>query len=319
MKRCIDAGKQGCPCVLAESGDCIICAKISGGSCDDCNWQGTCIYTLYEQNGRRLAESRQERILPILDIKSYGPNFKVFILGADRGFCQKAAQSGAFVFVKGEEDHPLFGAPISILKSEPELGRIHLGISVCGPKTSRLFRIGDAFLDRGKASLYVRGVYESALRGLSKLRRNPGTTYVFAKGIAIAPLRNLLDAGVRYEPYLRNLQLFVDLDKVGWDFFSDYFGDLPAERVELRDFAREGICSLDDLDRLEEDCLQNLRTNVIALASPYYVQQIQRGVGYHKEIVKPNEGNLCCGEGVCGACSCTTTDGRTVRNCKEIQ
>lgn len=319
MRRCIDAGKQGCPCVLAESGDCLICAKLTGGSCDDCNWQGTCIYTLYQQNGCRLAEVRREQILPILEVRNYGPNFKVFILGADRGFCQQAARSGSFVFVKGVEDHPWYGAPISVLKSEPEAGRIHLGICVCGPKTSRLFRMGDAFFDGKQAALCVRGVYENALCGLSKLRRNPGTTYVFAKGIAMAPLRNLLDAGVRYEHYLRNLQLYIDLDKVGWDFFADYFGDLPAEQVELRDFAREGLCSLEDLDQLEEDCLQKPRTNVIALASPYYVQQIQRAAGHHKSIVNPNEGNMCCGEGVCGACTCTTADGKIVRNCKEIQ
>ena len=94
------------------------------------------------------------------------------------------------------------------------------------------------------------------------------------------------------------------------DFFLDYFGDLPAGAVEIRQFAKEGLCSLDDLDRLEA----HTEDNVFALTSPYYVRHIERASG--SKVVRPTEGNMCCGEGVCGACTYSDENGNTVRRCK---
>lgn len=299
---CIDAGREGCPCTLAESGNCLICGRLSGGSCEDCNWQGTCIYTLYEQNGRQLVKGRREQVFPIIEVRTYSPQFRVFILKADRGFCQKAQTAGAYVFAKTPEAEQWYGMPVSVLKSEPEKGLLHLGICSCGPKSSCLLE--------EREHLCIRGVYYNALSGLSDLKDHAEETVIFAKGIAMAPLRNFLDGGGRYAGKLSNLRIYVDIDKVGMDFFLDYFGDLPADAVEIRQFAKEGLCSLDDLDRLEA----HTEDNVFALTSPYYVRHIERASG--SKVVRPSEGNMCCGEGVCGACTYSDENGNTVRRCK---
>lgn len=300
--RCIDAGRENCPCALAEAGSCLVCGRLSGGSCEDCSWQGTCIYTLYEQNGRRLIKGRQEQMLPIAEIRTYGENFRVFILQADRGFCQKAQTAGAYVFVKAPSADPWYAMPISVLKSEPDKGLLHLGVCSCGPKSAGIFTEME--------TLSVRGVYYNALSGLSHLHRNSAGTAVFAKGIAIAPLRNFLDGGSRYTDLLAGLRLYADLDKVGQDFFLDYFGDLPAGAVEIRQFAWEGLCCLGE----EEQATLREDGNIFALASPYYVSRIQQVFG--SKVIRPTEGNLCCGEGVCGACTCNDEEGRTIRRCK---
>ena len=308
MNRCIDAGREGCPCALAESGNCLVCSRLSGGTCDDCSWQGTCIYTLWEQNSHRIIRERKNRLLDIKEIRTYGPGFNVFVLKADKGFCQKARTAGAFVFVKTPEDHDWFGAPVSVLKSEPDRGLLHLAVCACGPKTHRILQ--------ETKSLSVRGIYYNALAGQRGLLTDPEETFVFTKGIAIAPLRNYLDGGSRYQRQLRNLHLFADLSKTGPDFFREYFGDLAARSVEIRDFAREGLCSLDRLDYLEAQCLGHARVNVFALTSPYYADQIQRAVGRDKIILRPTEGNMCCGEGVCGACTYNDRNGNVIRRCK---
>lgn len=301
--RCIDAGRENCPCALAEAGSCLVCGRLSGGGCEDCSWQGTCIYTLYEQNGRRLVKGRQEQVLPIAAVRTYGENFRVFVLRADRGFCQKAQTAGAYVFVKAPSADPWYGMPVSVLKSEPDKGLLHLGICSCGPKSAGIFAETE--------QLCVRGVYYNALSGLSHLREHRTETVVFAKGIAVAPLRNFLDGGSRYTDKLAGLRLYVDLDKIGQDFFLDYFGDLPASAVEVRQFAWEGLCQLDEA---EKTALREAG-NIFALASPYYVRQIQQAFG--SKVVRPTEGNMCCGEGVCGACTCSDEEGRTIRRCKE--
>lgn len=308
MNRCIDAGREGCPCALAESGDCLVCSRLGGGSCDDCGWQGTCIYTLYEQNGRQLIQERQNRLLDIAEIRTYGPNFKVFVLEADKGFCQRAQTAGAFVFVKTKKDHDWFGAPISVLKSEPDRGRLHLAVCACGPKTSRILQ--------EEETLSVRGVYYNALSGQSHMLTDPEETYLFAKGVAIAPLRNYLDGGSRYRRQIQNLHAYIDLEKTGMDFFLDYFGDLPADAIRIRDFAREGLCSLEQLDYLESQVMARARINVMALTSPYYAAHVQRAVGKEKTILRPTEGNMCCGEGICGACTEVDRQGHLIRRCK---
>lgn len=299
---CIDAGRENCPCALAEAGSCLVCGRLSGGGCEDCSWQGTCIYTLYEQNGRRLIKGRQERLLPIEEVRVYGEQFHVFVLRADRGFCQKAQTAGAYVFAKPESADSWYGMPISVLKAEPDKGLIHLGVCSCGPKSAGILRETEY--------LSVRGVYYNALSGLGHLRADGEKTVVFAKGIALAPLRNFLDGGSRYAARLSDLQLYVDLDKVGQDFFQDYFGDLPAKAVQIRQFLKEGLCPPEERERLE----RRPAGNVFALTSPYYVRRIQHICG--EEVVRPTEGNMCCGEGVCGACTCNDEEGRTLHRCK---
>lgn len=311
MNNCVDAGREACPCTLAESGNCIVCSRLNKGNCDDCSWQGTCIYTLFQQNGHRVVRERQNRMMPIVEVRTYTPNLKVFVVEAEKGFCQKAQTAGAFVFVKAPGDHDWFGAPISVLKAEPERGLLHLTICACGPKTSRILQ--------ERKALSVRGVYYNGLQGGGGLLTDPEETFAFAKGVAIAPLRNYLDGGKRYSRYLQNLRIFADLDKIGMDFFMDYFGDLPADIVEVRNFAREGLCSLEQLDYLETQCLSRARVNVMALTSPYYANHIQRAVGREKTILRPTEGNMCCGEGICGACTEVDPWGRTVRNCKAVK
>ena len=297
---CIDAGREGCPCALAEHGKCLVCGKLSGGSCEDCDWQGTCIYTLYQQNARKLIKARRDKVYDIIEVKKYSENFKVFVLKADKGFCQKAQTAGAYVFVRTPASEEWYGMPVSVLKAEPEKERLHLGVSSCGPKSGSL-------LAAEGGSLCVRGIYYNALSGMGGLDSDPEEALIYAKGIAMAPLRNFLDGGFRYGKWLKNMKLYVDIDKVGFDFFKDYFGDLPVESIHIKDFAADGLSGLEQLQRAESP-------NVFSLTSPYYADKIEASAG--KKIVRPTSGNMCCGEGVCGACTCDDETGKTIHRCK---
>ncbi|WP_067535694.1 hypothetical protein [Emergencia timonensis] len=302
---CIDAGREGCPCALAEYGKCLVCSKLRGGSCEDCNWQGSCIYTLYQQNARKLVKARQDKTYEIAEIKQYGENFKVFVLKADKGFCQKAQTAGAYVFVRASESEEWYGMPVSVLKAEPEKERLHLGVSSCGPKSGSLLA--------AEKTLCVRGVYYNALSGMGGLDAEPEGSLIYAKGIAMAPLRNFLDGGTRYSKWLKNMNLYVDLDKVGFDFFKDYFGDLPVDSIHVKDFASGGLESTEVLNNMEQ-MAQTGKINILSLTSPYYADKVEPSAG--KKIVRPTSGNMCCGEGVCGACTYDDETGKTIHRCK---
>lgn len=57
--------------------------------------------------------------------------------------------------------------------------------------------------------------------------------------------------------------------------------------------------------------------NIFLMVSPYYKDIIINKCGFDEnDIIAPNHANMCCGEGICGACSYTDKDGVTVRRCK---
>lgn len=90
---------------------------------------------------------------------------------------------------------------------------------------------------------------------------------------------------------------------------KDYFGKLPVENLYYIDF-RKHQSLIETLIRQEKDN----RTNFFALASPYYSEIIEDAAG--GRVVKPNHANMCCGEGICGACTFVDAFGRTVHSCK---
>lgn len=288
-RTCIDAGREGCPCALGLAGKCIVCSKINGGDCNDCNWSGSCIYTLFEQNNRKLIRERKENHFEIYDIVPYVKGFQVMVIKANYGFCQRAQEPGSFVFARSENGEQWEDMPVSILKSEPEKGLIHLGINDKGVKSQNL--IGS------NKCVVVRGVYYNGLSGFNTLD-NSKPAVLYAKGIAIAPLRNIIDN--------RNLQMvvkYIDPEGVGDDFIKEYFGDLSTDGLEFMDFAK----GLEFNPGLSHG-------NVIALTSPYYVKIIRDMV--EGNLVTPNFANMCCGEGICGACAYDDKNGKTIHRCK---
>ena len=298
MNNCVDAGQVGCPCVLAESGNCLVCSKLNGSDCNNCNWQGVCIYDIYHQNRQQLEIERTAKPFSVEEVRVYNPEFQVFVVRADRGFCQRAAAAGTYVFVRSADDDGWYDTPISVLKSQPDKGLLHLAVCGCGPKSKRLLS--------QKGTLLIRGIYRNGLSGMQGLREQPKNTFVFAKGIAVAPLRNFLDGGRRYLKFLRNLHLYVDLEKIGFDFFRDYFGDLPTSSISICDFTEFDFSGI---EIVPED-------NVFALTSPFYVERVRSVIRASQSLVYPVEGNFCCGEGICGACTRNDPKGNTIRHCK---
>ncbi len=294
MGKCIDSGKAGCPCALSTAEKCIICSRLNGGTCNDCNWSGVCIYMLFRQEGGKPL-SRKERKMKICDITTYNETFKVFTVQADKGMCQKAQEAGAYMFLRRTNDTNWYDTPVSVLKSEPENGIIHFGISETGPKSKRLLDEKNEFI--------VRGVYYNGISNIDKLRSDVKMNIVYGKGIAIAPFRNILDMKERYGAGITDVTLIYDDAKCGMDFFRDYFGDMCVAKIKICDFSEEKFL-----------IGSNERKNIFAFTSPYYTNIIEQK--YNQDIVKPTEGNFCCGEGVCGACTVNNTEGNTIHRCK---
>lgn len=299
---CADAGSENCPCVLAEDDQCYQCGKLAGGDCNECLWTGVCIYSRYLEEGKEHTGNRSEMVYKILHEKNYGQDCKVLILKTDKGMAQQCSRPGSFLFLRREDLGREYDMPVSVLKAIPNEEQIHVAIGRAGVKSK-------PFWNLKQRRLKVRGIYRSGIEGLSELKKECKETVIFAKGVATAPIVNIL-SGYKEELGLQKIKVYIDTAGINMDFIKEYFGFLPIETIKIMDFK-------EDMEQLKimvsnEKAKGN---NIMVMTSPYYISQLGK-IG--KKIIRPNNYNMCCGEGICGACSYTDMKGVTVRKCKVI-
>ena len=149
------------------------------------------------------------------------------------------------------------------------------------------------------------GIVNGEIYGPEKL------SVIVAKGIASIPLIN-----IRSQIGNNMAAFYLDSRKLPEKFVFDFFGGMDFEKVSLQnDVEAVGRKIRKDY----EYCLNcsTERPNMMFMTSPYFVQRISEEAQIPmRQIIFPNHANMCCGEGICGACSHTDNDGTTVRACK---
>lgn len=168
---CADVGTRNCPCPLAETGDCLVCSRLSGRKVCDCRWAGVCVYNEYIQNGSKVRVRREDRSTEILQRLWRSDDLLLLQLAVPRGFALEASQPGSFLFLKAPGASELTNVPVSVMAADAEHGSIWVALKILSAKTKALAACED-FLD-------VRGVYRSGLlgKGLAGMQadgRKPG-------------------------------------------------------------------------------------------------------------------------------------------------
>lgn len=286
---CIDAGSENCPCMLAETGDCITCSRLQGKDCCDCNWRGVCIYNEYIQNGKKLNNRRTNHKTKILKKIWYGDDLVVLVVQVSKGFALKASRPGSYVFLKQCDQSDYYSVPISVMRSEPEKGAIHLAVKVVAGKTKEL---ADA-----EGGLEIRGVYRNGLLGVSGiLTKKPQKVLCITKGIGFAPAANYN----RWAYGKDTVDMIIDPDKINQELVNDYLADCPVNSIRYMELSPDFICPQDyDV--------------VLLLASDYFLRSIYIPEG---RKVCSNNFHMCCGEGICGACTMVDSNGKSHKMCK---
>ena len=307
--KCVDRGSARCPCALMEAGQCYTCTMSREGKCD-CSesWQGVCPYNEFLQEGSVPAIKGglpEEFAAEVLEIRKYSEQLAVVRLGVDRGFARRCSLPGSFVMAS------VLGCrvPLSVLRTGwGPGGWIEIAVQPAGPKTKELLK---SCLDRGEQNpgklsclWKISGPFEAGLLNGERLHVGEPLV-VIAKGTAIAPFINMRENMREGFPRGMKVKLLVDDDKLTEDFLADYLADCSWEKVSLTEDEEKILAAIDGADQ------------VMLLASPYYTE---RFLGMRPErkgdIITANHANMCCGTGICGACSYTDKDGLTVRRCK---
>lgn len=224
-------------------------------------------------------------------------------------------------------------------------GQIEIAIQPIGPKSR-------ALLQDLTAPWRIRGPFYGGLTTLGSGALHPADPLlVIAKGTAIAPFINMLErfcqAGTQdistacqTQSLTPGLRLLIDADKLTADFLTDYLRTQDGQSIPW-----QPIRLASEMERAAMLIAESRQT--LFLASPYYAAQAKKvflksaafdgaarvqdstcGLKDREDAISqvqnrclllPNHANICCGIGICGACSETDGDGVTMRKCKCVQ
>ena len=266
---------------------------------------------------------RREFSVRLADRKDYSDQVTVLVFNVSQGFAQKASLPGSFVFLRRRETGDsvctagdrltgrYLDTPISVLRADEATGTIHLAIRQEGPKSKWLLNRTLPIDD-----YVVRGPYYSGLLGAEVLRpaNVKGKKILFlTKGIGAAPAILTMDrlltmdeaTGRSAQNTALQIRWLADDTKIDRALLEEYAGDpgrggIPPEYAVLTDPSGEY-----DI--------------VVVTGSTYFVETMSRQVRKQfpkAALVTSNNAVMCCGEGICGACTEVTEEGRVIRRCK---
>jgi dihydroorotate dehydrogenase electron transfer subunit len=308
---CIDINSPYCPCLLAETNDCIFCSHLRGGAVCDCNWGGICI--LYEKQwqpkptlaggqadlpARREYESAFSR-RELIAASTYLLEFPV-----DQELAAELKKPGAFVFLRRPEDPQYFHFPVGVMKVSGE--NVQVAVEGVGPKTNRL-------LAAENSDIIVRGPYYNGILGQPWIDNiTYGTILIVAGGMGQPPA---VPIAARLVENRNSVHALLAPGQVGRVFIDEELRQMGVNVDLVDSLRRSGYARLSDW--LAD---KGRRIDLVVSAGPddqhHGVIAAMQAAGVNVPMAATNNSTMCCGEGICGSCECETENHRRIRLCK---
>ena len=308
---CIDCGTEYCPCNLAEAGECIICSQLQGKCfCDCLNWKGVCIYQELYNNGGKAKEGRKTYSCKVIYSEKIEEDLIMIKLNAPHKLTIDLAKPGSYIFVRTNENN-YFDVPISIMEADIENNIITIAVEVRGIKTKRLIDI------KAGEDIVIRGPYWNGVFGLDNLAKQKGNNVlVLSRGVGIAPMMPVLRKLVYNK---NNVELYIDKGSYKNIFGAEYFEKyniIPKEKLLLTNgkLTDEGKYLI--LNKIRDNNINFIHVagaDILTFCIIEYLSEIGRN-----DILLSccNNFKMCCGEGICGACTARFSGHRVKRFCK---
>ena len=285
---CIDAGTEYCPCHLAESGECILCSQLQGSHfCDCLNWNGVCIYQELYNNGNKAKEQRKAYTCKVSEKVLCQDDVLLIKFEAPHKLAIDLAKPGSFIFIRSDEN-VYFDVPISILDSNIDTNIISVMIEIRGVKTKQLLNIESG------GEITIRGPYWNGVFGLKNIRKQKNNNIlVIARGIGMAPMVPVIKKLVQND---NKVTVIVDKQPFNDVYVSEWLDKLNIVPQEMN----LSLIHIAGADILTYDVIE-------------YLDYLDR---QDIDLSCCNNFKMCCGEGVCGACTARFSGHRVKRFCK---
>lgn len=214
---------------------------------------------------------------------------------------------GSFVFLRNPNCDEMYNSPISIMEADAIKNLITVAIEIKGIKTKRIDEI-----DIGE-DILVKAPFWNGVFGLKHVHDSKdATSIIIARGIGQAPM-----VPVMKKLYAHGNKIIVVLDKANFNnnFIDDYLQLCNAEVILCNTFENGEITT--DLKTIITDKLENEDVNLIHVsAADILIYKVIEFVKGKVAISCCNNAKMCCGEGICGACTARFKGHRVKRLCK---
>jgi len=309
---CVDYGSRFCPCILAVTGGCVVCSQVNGKAFCDCKASGgICIKQELLRNGGKAKPGRLTYECEVTRVIHHD-GMVFFRVDVPLSLEREVKRPGGFVFVRRKDAASWYDVPISVQYEEMIVGSIGMTVLIRGVKTLQFKDLAEG------DTLLIRGPYTSGLLGLQHLEmQQSGRCLVLTKGIGLLPS---VSAVMYLQSRHNETDLYVDegdfspsILKLNLDLF-----ELPYKHITLLD--ADGDLTT-DVKHLIRRFVADGGSLIHVGASEYVIRQVAAYLEYigeyHVKLSACNNAKMCCGEGVCGACTETTADRRVIHHCKE--
>lgn len=306
MSRCIDINSQYCPCLLAETNNCVFCSHLSGQSSCDCNWAGVCV--LYEKHWQRKKKHnrgeddtiRCEEETEYTIVEQVNENTYILEFSVSSELSLALTKTGSFVFLRRPRDPYFYHFPVGIMKVIGN--KIYVAIEAIGPKSSRIVTGNDK-------TLLVRGPYYNGVLGQPWIDNiKDGRILLVAGGMGQAPALPLVTKLVENG---NSVTAIVAPGHTGAIYIESDLNDLGVEVLKVPSMRRVGLGLISN--SISE-------YDLIVSSGPdeqhYGVIDAMQALNINKPMAATNNATMCCGEGICGSCLKETHDNRFIRTCK---
>jgi dihydroorotate dehydrogenase electron transfer subunit len=309
ISQCIDVNSKYCPCLLAETNQCVFCSHLKGEETCNCNWAGVCI--LYEKHWQykkiqheceESIKTRMEEEVTFTIKEQISENTFRLEMPVTVEFAEQLLPIGSFVFLRRPNDPLFFYFPVNIMSRKVNI--LEVVIETIGPKSMRL-------IAENNNRVIVRGPYWNGVLGQPWIDNlTYGKIVLVAGGIGQAPA---LPLAVNLMSKNNEVSAILAPGKVGKIFIKEELEQLGVKVHLVPSLRKEG------LPLLKELLLQN--PDLIVSAGPdnqhYGIIRAMQAASVNIPMVATNNATMCCGEGICGSCLKKVQGNKEIRLCKQ--
>nr|WP_288564406.1 2Fe-2S iron-sulfur cluster-binding protein [uncultured Romboutsia sp.] len=297
---CADSGSKYCPCHLAYSNDCIRCNMLNKNKTCDCMWQGVCIYNEVKHNKNSPVVQRSEYLCDIESMKVVEDNTYLIRIKIPKELSKDLRSPGAYVLIKRKDkESDIFSAPISVMDVDLDKNILEVIVRPIGIKTKGIINFNQ---------VYIKGPYFNGLFGIKDIKStSKSNCLIILNGLSqvnsINVIRRLIENGNKVDVFINHNGVILDnvVQKI-YDLGANiYHIDIAQDKEFISDYIKSNYIKL-----------------VYSGGSNHFNKLVMDIVDYVDENIKlavSNNNLICCGEGICGACS-IDLNGVKVKTCK---
>ncbi|MFZ7132723.1 MAG: sulfide/dihydroorotate dehydrogenase-like FAD/NAD-binding protein [Eubacteriales bacterium] len=307
---CIDAGTEFCPCHLAESEECLLCSQLQGKEFCDCkNWKGTCIYQEFEWNNGKVQQGRKYFNGRIVEKKYITDNVILLNIKTDHYLCKNLLKPGSFIFLRNPNTHQYFDVPISIMECNLKEDTLTMIIEIEGIKTKKIDLL------KIEEDILLKGPFWNGIFGIKHINHcKEKSVMVLARGIGQAPIIPLLKK-------LNNKgnRIFLLLDKGKYEeiFIQEYLSTYHVQVIPICTMIN-GKLTVETIEKIEQLLIDEQVEHIHCAGPDILIKEIIALIKKRITTSCCNNAKMCCGEGVCGACT-TRFEGQVVKRLCKLQ